>query len=198
MLGVDLDGTLHQGDLAFICAVKLCLTKPWLLPALLFWMLEGRLALKLKLARHIRLNMGKLDWNKEVINFLRRQSDKGQQLVLATGAVEALAAQAAVYLKAEHKLEFTKVLCASEHVNVIGAAKADLLARLADDLGGSFDYIGDSPKQDPPVFERARVCHFVNPTTEMLKRFQSDESEVFHTPDSWASRLRRCLLAYIH
>ena len=192
LLAVDLDGTLHAGDMAAASLARLCLAKPWLLPAVPLWLGQGRLALKLKLAQHVRLDMAQLAWNDELIAFLKLEAANGRRLVLATGAAKPLAAAAAAHLASSHQLKFAAVLAATARRNPIGAAKAALLAELAGAAG--FDYVGDSPRQDPPVFAAARICHFVNPTRALIERFGGDQSKVFTLKLGALARLRRRLL----
>lgn len=192
-LAIDLDGTLHAGDLGYIGTSRLLAKKPWLALSFLFHVARGRLALKHWLAKKVAIDMGALEWNTELIAFAREEADKGRKVLLATAAVEPLARQAAQHLEKEHGLRFTEVIASTGATNLLGNAKAEAIARISGG-DGVFDYVGDSPVQDPPVFAKARLSHFVNPTEEMLSSHANQESRVFATKAGKRRGLKRRLL----
>ncbi len=195
ILAVDLDGTLHDGDLAMTLLVRLLITRPWHIPMVLTQLSRGRLQLKRFLAAKIDVDPATLAWHQSVLDFLRDASDRQRPLILATAAMHSQAELLADYLDREHGIRFWRVLGSDEQINLHGAAKAQALAKLS--AGQGFDYIGDSPLQDPPVFAQATVCHFVNPTPAMLRDYQSDASMVFTTQSGLTKRLRRWLLSKV-
>lgn len=197
LLATDLDGTLHGGDLAFHCVGRMLWRQPWTLPLLLWWTCRGRLRLKLEVARRIQPDPAKLTWHHEVIGFLREEASTGRTLVLATAAVREHTDTVTAYLAQAHGLEFDRVLTSTTTDNLHGHAKAHALAALGESVGG-FDYVGDSPLQDPPVFRQAHTSHMVNPTKELLQEFGTvADSRIFRTQASLGQALRRRLLALL-
>lgn len=192
-LAVDLDGTLHDGDLASACAAALLRRRPWAALPFLLRSLRGRLELKEWLAERAEPDMARLRWIDEVVSFVREESERGRRTVLATAAVAPIAEKAAGYLEAERGLRFDEVLSSTAGVNLLGGAKADAIARAAGG-DGAFDYVGDSPKQDPAVFARARVSHFVNPTEGMIRAHAGPDSRVFRTGGGRGRGIGRRLL----
>ena len=192
-LAVDLDGTLHAGDLASICTGRLVSSRPWLIPSLLIQACRGRLNLKIWLSERVRLDMSRLRWNAGLITFIKKESDRGRRVFLATAAVEPLAHAAAKHLGSEHGIAVSEVLCSTKEINLLGQAKVHSIVKAADDP--VFDYVGDSPTQDPPVFDRARICHFVDPTKKMLADHATSESKVFYTKDDQSRGLVRRLIS---
>ena len=190
LLAVDLDGTLHDGDLAMQLAKRRLVSKPWRAPQLLAWLAHSRLHFKNQLAQNVDFDPAKLAWHSEVLTFLRAHRDR--KLVLATAAMHSQAELIATYLAAAQQISFSHVLASTAKLNLIGFAKATALAQLAGAAG--FDYLGDSPLQDPPVFAQATVCHFVNPTAELLNTYRSENSVVFTTSPRLLGRLRRVML----
>lgn len=192
ILALDLDGTLHRDDLAQLGAAALLRRSPLHAVALLWWLLRGgRLRLKNRLAAAQPLDMARLAWNEEVIAYAKSRTDC--VLVLASGAAEAEARRAAAHLQEAHGLRFAAVLAASAEVNLIGARKAAALRALAQARGAEYEYVGDSPRQDPPVFAGARTSHFVNPTPALLQAHGTAASRAFATPPAPGGPLRRLL-----
>ena len=191
ILALDLDGTLHRGDLAQLGAAALLRRNPLSFFALLWWLRGGRLRLKNRLAAAAPLDMAKLEWNEEVIAYAKGRADC--VVVLASGAAEAEARRAAAHLREAHGLECAEVLGATAEVNLIGARKAEALQALAQARETEYEYVGDSPRQDPAVFRGARVSHFVNPTPALLAAHRSEASRVFATPPAPGGMLRRLL-----
>lgn len=195
LLAVDVDGTLHSGDLAWQGFWWLTLRRPYLFFWLVALALYDRIALKQFIAKRAQLDFAKLNWHKEVIDYLVEQQQE-RQLVLATAAAELHAHQCSEYLATNFGIKFAFVLASANKVNLHSQAKAAALKNLNPTAG--FDYIGDSPKQDPPVFSEATVCHLVNPTNVLKQQFASSESKIFLTKLSVGAKLRRQLLAFLH
>ncbi|MBF2735501.1 MAG: hypothetical protein ISN26_05425 [Betaproteobacteria bacterium AqS2] len=192
ILALDLDGTLHQGDLAQLGAAALLRRNPLRAASLAWWLLRGgRLLLKNRLAATQPLDMATLEWNAELIAYAKSRDDC--VLVLASGAAAAEAKRAAAHLAEAHGLEFAEILAASAEVNLIGVRKAEALRALARARETEYEYAGDSPRQDPPVFAGAKVSHFVNPSPEMLQEHGSAASRVFTTPPPPGGPWRRLL-----
>lgn len=195
LLAADLDGTLHNGDLAWHCCMQLLTQQPWLLPQVLGWTFQSRLRLKNELATRVTPKLAELDWLPEVITFLRAANAADRPLALATAATAKHAQLVVKYLAAEHGVKFDYVVASTAQVNLHGRAKAAALVQLGG-VGG-FDYIGDSPRQDPPVFSAAHISHLVNPTAALRQEYASADSRIFTTQLGLGAKLRRRLLARI-
>src|SRR5437868_3241528 len=86
VLFVDLDGTLVATDIlweALILAVK---RRPWLALKVPLWACRGRAVLKSRLAALVEPDPRDLPYRPEVLDFLRRQKDRGRRIVLATAS----------------------------------------------------------------------------------------------------------------
>ena len=164
--------------------------------ALLLHALRGRVDLKEWLASAVDLDMASVEWNKEVIAFVREEAARGREIMLATAAAEMLAQKAASHLEEKFGLGFGKVLSSSGTTNLLGAVKASALKKEVGEKG-VFDYIGDSPSQDPPVFAAARLGHFVNPTKKLLEDCAKKDSRVFYTQGGKRRGLGRRILDVI-
>ena len=160
-IAVDLDGTLISGDMALMSSLEFVRRNPGNLLRLVGWAISGgRLKLKQEVAQRVALDGGQLIWRQDVLTFLRKCKQDGRQLVLATAAMRPHAE--AVF--AELGL-FSDLLCSSEQVNLHSGRKADALD--AKYGPGNWEYVGDSPHQDPPVFARAHRSHLVRPQGAM-------------------------------
>ena len=135
-LCVDLDGTLLRTDLLFESLARLMRQKPWLLLLVPFWLLQGRAALKRRLAEHITLDVSSLPYHAALLDWLRKQKALGQQLILATASDEILARQVAAHLGI-----FDDVLASDGRRNLKGTVK---LAAIRECVGEPFDYAGNS------------------------------------------------------
>lgn len=153
VLAVDLDGTLISGDLALLSALAYVRGNPLRILRVLFWLAAGgRLRAKLEIAKLILPDCASLPWRTDVCEFVRGEQRRGRKVVLASAAAFVHAAAAAQQFGG-----FAAVHGSEPGRNLYGSAKADLL----DEMYGvhNWDYIGDSPRQDPPVMRRARVAH---------------------------------------
>ena len=174
-IAVDVDGTLICGDMALMGSIEFVRRNPLNLFRLIGWAASGgRLNLKQQVAQRVALDPKRLIWRQDVIDFLRRQKRDGRRLVLATAAMPPHAAAVAEELGL-----FSEVLCSSEKVNLHSGRKADALDEKYG--AGNWEYVGDSPHQDPPVFARARRSHMVRPNARM-KESARQVGEVFGQP----------------
>jgi hypothetical protein len=151
VLCVDLDGTLSKGDSTFRQGWRLVLTKPWLAPAIPYWDRKGRAHLKDELARRVPYDNVSWRYNRALIEWLRERRADGRRLVLASGSDRRVVAEVARRLQL-----FDEFLASDGKTNFAGASKAaGLAARF-----GSFDYVGNSPK-DVAVWRLARASYLV-------------------------------------
>ena len=150
-LAVDLDGTLVATDTLFESALALIRQKPWAILLFLVWLSRGRAVLKAEIAKRVTPHAESLPYRRDLVEYLRREHNKGRTIVLATAAHRAIADSVAAWLGI-----FDVVLASTDTVNLKGTSKRDALVRLYGSRG--FDYIGDS-KSDKPVWAASRAGH---------------------------------------
>jgi phosphoserine phosphatase len=164
-LCVDLDGTLIKTDLLFESTLMLLRRKPWLAFAFPVWLLDGRAALKRKIAQRVSLRPELLPYNAEVLSWLRKEKANGRILVLATAAERELAD-----LVANHVKLFDHVLASDGVRNLKGRKK---LEELKAHYGNDFDYVGDS-SADIPIWRECREAILVNPSGSTLRKMKTE------------------------
>ena len=136
-LCVDLDGTFINTDMMYESFVRVVKTRPWLLLAMPFWLLQGKHKLKRELALRCRVDFSVLPYNSRAVEYIRQQREKGRECVLVTGSNERLANGIA-----EHCQIFDRVMASDNTVNLTGKNKA---AVLCEEYGSrNFDYMGNS------------------------------------------------------
>ncbi|MEJ8572624.1 UbiA family prenyltransferase [Microbaculum marinum] len=146
-LVLDLDGSLIRCDLLHETALAYVRRNPLRIFVLARWLLEGRAAVKRKLAERVSVDVDFLPVNEELAAFATEAKANGRTVVLATAADVFLASAIA------RRFPFIDKVVASDGVtNIKGAAKADKLAELYPD---GFAYAGDSAA-DLAVWRRAK------------------------------------------
>jgi 4-hydroxybenzoate polyprenyltransferase len=150
-LAVDLDGTLLRSDLMWEGLARVALRRPWRLPSIAASLLGGRAAFKARVATSSELDPAGLPWRADLLDWVRAERRRGRRIVLATAADRTVAERIAAHLDA-----FDEVLASEPGRNLSSRAKADALAERFGE--GGFDYAGDHPRKDWPVFERAGGC----------------------------------------
>lgn len=154
-LVVDLDGTLLKSDLlveSFASLLRLRSLEALKAPG---WLLSGKARLKQRLANSADLDVTKLPYREELLNYLREEAKAGRQLVLATAADEKLALEVA-----EHLGLFDIVIASDGSNNLDGSRKLDALRKCLGD--GEFDYIGNA-RCDLEIWRHARKALVVAP-----------------------------------
>lgn len=173
-LAVDLDGTLIRSDLlyeTFWSAFARNWTVPFVAVGLL---LEGRPALKRRLAELSRMNVAALPYNEDVLAYVRRWHAEGGRTALVTASHQNLADKVAAYVG-----EFDQAYGSSGTTNLKGARKA---AFLAEKFGeGHFAYMGDSAA-DLPVWGRASKAITVRAPPGLRARVKAVTGQVEHLP----------------
>lgn len=150
-LAVDLDGTLLRSDLMWEGLARLPFRNPAAIPAIALALLGGRAAFKARVASAVELDPAGLPWRGDLLEWIRSERGRGRRIVLATAADRTVAERMAAHLAA-----FDEVLASEPGRNLSARAKAD---RLVERFGeGGFDYAGDHPRKDWPVFGRAGAC----------------------------------------
>ncbi|WP_152053723.1 UbiA family prenyltransferase [Tautonia marina] len=162
VLCVDLDGTLIRSDLLWEAFAVLLRTRPWDLWRVPFWLLSGRVRLKTQLADRAPVDVARLPYHTELVDYLRAERGRGRRVVLATAADPGVARAVA-----DHLGIFDEVVAGDGSVNLKGEAKrAALDARFG---SGQYDYVGDH-RVDLPVWEGAVEAILVAPGTRLERR----------------------------
>ena len=140
-LCVDLDGTLCREDTLLVLLRR----KPWLLA----WLVRGRAVFKQRIARCVPIDPALLEYNGELLAFLRAEKAGGRELWLVTAADRTVAEKVAEHFDGL----FAGVLASDGAVNLKGERK---LRALEAKFPSGFDYAGNSapdlPIWRPPTF----------------------------------------------
>jgi 4-hydroxybenzoate polyprenyltransferase len=160
-LCVDLDGTLSKTDLlleTIVAAIKIHWFHLFLIPA---WFFSGKAAAKSKLATIGSIDPSTIPYNDNLVEYLRRERERGRKIVLATASDRKIAEPIA-----RHLGFFDDIVASDGITNLKGEAKANALVDLYGDRG--FAYAGNS-RSDLPVWRRAKSALLVN-TTRSVSR----------------------------
>ena len=144
-LCVDLDGTLIRSDTLVESALALLKRAPWMLFAMVMWLLGGKARLKAAIAARQPLDASRLPYRAELVQWLREQAAH-RPVYLATAAHRSIADDVA-----RHLAFFTGVF-STDRVNLSSGNKAQALAAAFGDKG--FDYIGND-HADIPVWRQS-------------------------------------------
>jgi 4-hydroxybenzoate polyprenyltransferase len=188
-LVIDLDGTLIDSDLLIESGLAFAFSKPIHLITALGWLLAGgKAGLKEGLATATAIDVSRLPYNAQVVDFIKKERTKGRQMVLATASHQIHAEQVATHLRF-----FDRVLATNGDTNLSARAKRD---RLVAEFGeGGFDYMGNST-DDLPVWQAAHRAYLVNPQLGVISKAQANGNvaQVFSTSGNplkiWAKALR--------
>jgi 4-hydroxybenzoate polyprenyltransferase/phosphoserine phosphatase len=134
-LVVDLDGTLSSSDSLLEALLFLALRKPKLLPRSLSAMMEGKAALKERVASVGGYQNDTLPLRGEFVEFLRSERARGRRMYLVTAADQSVADAIA-----DRVGLFEKAIGSSDGVNLKSSAKR---ARLEELLPGGYSYAGN-------------------------------------------------------
>ena len=162
ILFVDLDGSLIATDTLFESIIIFLKNNPFQIIYLLLWYLKGKVYLKNQLSQRAMPNVATLPYNKEVLDYIRKEKLSGQQIILATASHKKTAIGVADFLGI-----FDGVIATDKYYNLKGKRKLDVIQDFA--CGQSFDYIGDS-KADISIWKAARKAIVVNPSPDLLRR----------------------------
>lgn len=179
-LFVDLDGTLIKTDMLVESALLLIRQKPWMIFAMMVWLLGGKARLKARIAERVSFESDTLPLQNEFVEYLREQLSGGRALYLATAADIRLARPIA-----ERVGIFQNVLGSDGEQNLKSKAKLAAIQQLTQ--GGPFDYAGNSVA-DYAIWEKARAAIVVNPLpgVERGARKRTTVSRVFDDrPPLW-------------
>ena len=121
-LCIDVDGTLLKPDLLFESFLQLIKQKPWLLPCVPVWLIQGRAYLKQQLAKHASVLGTQLPMHPGLLDFLTSENENGRLLVLCSGSDQVLVNKVAAQLALP-----VEVMASDGVVNLKGAQKAQAL-----------------------------------------------------------------------
>lgn len=161
-LVVDLDGTIIKSDLLYESALLFLKRNPLNIFLIIRWLLCGISVLKIKLAERVPIDIESLPYNQSFLEFLNRESEKGQELILATASAQIYSQKVADHLRI-----FSKVLATDEKNNLRGSKKLERLITLYGERG--FDYAGDS-STDIVIFSHCRNAHLINASGNTIKK----------------------------
>ncbi|WP_063571880.1 MULTISPECIES: UbiA family prenyltransferase [Luteibacter] len=158
---VDLDGTLIHSDLLIESALSLIASKPWMVFAMLAWLLRGKAHLKHEIARRVTLDASSLPYNEPLIAWLREQG-ADRKIILCTASDRVLAERVA-----EHVGVFDEVLASDGERNLAGTRKGAVLVERFGERG--FDYVGNATV-DLQVWKHAHAAIVVESGTTLSRR----------------------------
>jgi 4-hydroxybenzoate polyprenyltransferase len=170
-LYVDLDGSLLATDSLHEALVATWTRRPWLLPAMPFWVLQGKARFKARVAAAGPIDPSTLPYRDAVVTHLVAERQAGRRIVLATGAPEQVARRIA-----DHLGLFDDVLATDDGVNLTGVNKLAAIERHA---AGPFQYLGNSAV-DLPIWRRASHAFTVAAPASVVETL--DRESIATTP----------------
>jgi 4-hydroxybenzoate polyprenyltransferase/phosphoserine phosphatase len=157
VLCVDLDGSLVRTDTFSECILGGVRTRPLqAIRTLLAMPTSGRAHTKRRFAELFDLNVDTLPYSSSLIEHIRKEKERGQQVVLVTGADSTIAQRVAARVRL-----FDQVIASNGLQNITGSAKLDVLRESFGDDG--FEYIGDSVA-DLPIWRACGLAKVANPS----------------------------------
>lgn len=165
---VDLDGTLIKSDLLYEGFYALIKRNPFMVFLIPFWLFKGKAHLKHQIAERVNIDVNSLPYNKEFLELLYKEHQRGRELILATASFKTLAQNVA-----NHVGIFSHVLATDKNLNL--SAKQKLKVLLAEYGNKGFDYAGNS-KADLDIFPHALNALLVNPGKFVLKKAEKSSN----------------------
>jgi len=159
-LAVDLDGTLIRCDLFTEAMIRLGFEKPWLLPALAGWLMQGRAHAKARLAAMFPPQPEALPYDERLVAWLREERAGGRTIALATASDEHAARAVASHLDC-----FDAVFASDGETNLKSQRKADALATA---YPQGFAYAGNE-SADIKVWRAAASAVVVNASSGLAR-----------------------------
>jgi phosphoserine phosphatase len=155
----------------FHISLRECIKKKPLQLILAFpYLINGRAALKTKIADLISIDYSKIKFNTEVITLIRKAKNDGRMVVLATAACSKIASDLSSFLGV-----FDQVYSSSDSNNLKGKRKA--LKLIEEFKSKKFDYIGnDYP--DIYVWKHSKNKYLVNPNIKLERRIKKIFSDI--------------------
>jgi 4-hydroxybenzoate polyprenyltransferase/phosphoserine phosphatase len=165
---VDLDGTLIFTDMLHESAVSVVRGNPLRIFAVLFYLLQGKAALKAYLAKFFDFSAEALPYNKPLIEWLKNQQLQDRKLVLCTATDVRIANDIA-----QHVAIFDDVIASDGVRNLAGKNKEQVLVETFGMRG--FDYAGNSTA-DLTVWRSARKAIVVNASGSLVKQAKQNNN----------------------
>jgi 4-hydroxybenzoate polyprenyltransferase len=172
---VDLDGTLVTTDTLAESVLLLAHERTVDLLRLPRWLLGGKSQLKREVASRVRLDVPRLPFHREFLEYLRDERSKGRRIYLVTGAAASTALAVASHLGL-----FDAVFSTDGDVNLVGPAK---LERMEREFGeGAFVYAGNS-HVDMPIWRSTRQAILVGSPRGIARRLEGEGIHVLQRFD---------------
>jgi 4-hydroxybenzoate polyprenyltransferase/phosphoserine phosphatase len=163
-LAVDVDGTLLRADLLAETVLAYLRGNPLRIFAVLGWLLQGKAALKRRLAERVDIDVSMLPVNEELVAFVEAERARGREIHLAT------ASDALVAAKLAQRFGFVDGVIASDGTrNLKGETKARVLAER---FPQGFAYAGDHAA-DLAVWRAAEESVIVGASPAVLRAAQA-------------------------
>lgn len=161
-LCVDLDGTLIRVDTMWVAMRWLMKRNPLRFLSFFLWWSCGRAYLKRQLARHADLDVARLPYHVELLEWLREEKLRGRRLILVTASDQAMGEKVAAHVKL-----FDEVIGSNGSENLRGHTKRRCLTER---FGrGGYDYAGNS-SVDLQVWPDVRAAIVVNARPSVITR----------------------------
>jgi len=157
----DLDGTLIKSDILYESIISYLKINFFFIIKILMWALKGKALLKRKLANEVFLDVEKIPYNECVLDYLKKEKEKGRYLVIASASNSVF-----VNSIADHLGIFDEALSSGKR-NLSGKNKADLLVDRFGSAG--YEYIGNS-NDDVPVWDKAGAATIVSRSYNFSKK----------------------------
>jgi phosphoglycolate phosphatase-like HAD superfamily hydrolase len=162
---VDLDGTLIDEDVTQK-ALKIYVKRDFLnIFRVILWLLHGRAYLKHQLAQSVKLDVGSLRYNDNLLKYIAEKKNAGCKIFLATACNWDYAEDIA-----DHLGIFDGVFASNDCVNLRAEAKALALVTMFGENG--FVYVGNS-HDDVCVWDKSAECIVVSPSVGVLWRMRN-------------------------
>ena len=185
-LYVDLDGTLIKSDVTFEALLLLVRRNVFYLALIPVWLLRGLAHLKQRLASLVEVPVDGIPFNEELLDYLRREKEKGRELILISAShhsqVERVAARVGLF----DRVEGTR-----DDLNLKSHKKLTRIRQLNGDSG--FAYAGNA-RADLPLWGAADQAILVNCSDGLRSAIADNGQEVLQF-DRADSRTRQLLAA---
>lgn len=160
-LAVDLDGTLIRCDVFTEAIIRLGFERPWLLPRLAVWLMQGRARAKARLAELFPPHPEGLPYDERLVAWIREERAGGRTIALATASDQRAASAIASHLGC-----FDAVFASDGETNLKSQRKADALAAA---YPSGFAYAGNE-SADIKVWRAAANAVVVNASGGLTRR----------------------------
>lgn len=161
-LVVDLDGTLIRSDLFFENLFGFVGLSPFEAYKIPLWLLNGKAALKRKLAESSEIDVATLPYAEAVLACIHKARMEGRRVYLASASDELLVRAVALHLGL-----FDGWFSSDGVTNLSGSTKAAVLVSMFGE--GNFDYIGNA-EVDFDVWKHAATALYIGPSPRLQRR----------------------------